>query len=154
MLNTAMPHVSLALYIAARTQLRDCHFPEAVAKTVLDDIFGSQQGEIFAEGLVDSASNEDFSRKLLILEKQWNEIESCNSQITPGFHSWFLQYKVDVMKSTMLQPVREEAGLGSPPQPFTTNASEAVNSVIKNQVGYKSHQLIQFVDHLNAVVDE
>ena len=67
MLNTAMPHVSLALYIAARTQLRDCHFPEAVAKTVLDDIFGSQQGEIFAEGLVDSASNEGFRRK----RKKW-----------------------------------------------------------------------------------
>ena len=137
-----------------KQQLRDRHFPEAVAKTVLDDIFGCQQGEVFAEGLVDSASNEDFSTKLLILEKRWNEIETCNSQITPGFHGWFLQYKADIMKHTMLRPVREEAGLGSPPQTFTTNASEAVNSVIKNQVGYKSHQLIQFVDHLKAVVDE
>ena len=54
----------------------------------------------------------------------------------------------------MLRPVREEAGLGCPPQQFTTNASEAVNSVIKNQVGYKSHQLIQFVDHLKKAVDE
>ena len=137
-----------------KQQLRDRHFPETVAKTVLDDVFGTQQGEIFAEGLVDSASNEEFNKKLQMLEKRWNEIESCNPQITPGFHGWFLQYKADIMKSTMLRPVREEAGLGSPPQQFTTNPSEAVNSVIKNQVGYKSHQLIEFVDHLKAVVDE
>ena len=149
--------VRLSCFIHCRQnikqQLRDRHFPEAVAKTVLDDIFGTQQGEVFAEGLVDSASNEEFSKKLQVLEKRWSEIESGNSQITPGFHSWFLQYKADIMKSTMLRPVREEAGLGCPPQQFTTNPSEAVNSVIKNQVGHKPHQLIQFVDHLKAVVD-
>ena len=111
-----------------KQQLRDRHFPEAVAKTVLDDIFGIQLGEVFAEGLVDCASNEEFGRKLQMLEKRWNEIETSHQQITPGFHRWFLHYKANTMKSTMLRPVREEAGLGCPPQQFTTNASEAVNS--------------------------
>ena len=40
------------------------------------------------------------------------------------------------------------------PQPFMTNPSEAVNAVIKNQVSYNSHQLVQFIEHLKAVVDE
>ena len=54
----------------------------------------------------------------------------------------------------MLRPVREEAGLGCPPQPFTTNPSEAVNAVIKSQVNYKSNQLMQFIQHLKAMVDK
>ena len=75
-----------------------------------------------------------------MLEERWNEIETSNPQITPWFLSWFLHYKADMMKSTMLQPIHEEPGLSCPPQQFTTNPSEAINSVIKNQVGHKSHQ--------------
>ena len=118
---------------------------------VLEDIFGVQQDEIFAEGLVDCTSDSEFSEKLQVLEKRWNDIEACDSQIIHGFYN---QHKSDIIKSTMLRPVREEAGLGCPPQPFTTKPSEAVNAVIKNQVSYKSHQLIQFMEHLKAVVDE
>ena len=58
------------------------------------------------------------------------------------------------MKATMLKTVRAEAGLGSPPQPFTTNASETTNSVIKAHVKYAHSQLMEFVNHLKDVVDE
>ena len=58
------------------------------------------------------------------------------------------------MKATMLKTVRTEAGIGSPPQPFTTNASETTNSVIKAHVAYKHIQLMEFVNHLKDVVDE
>ena len=58
------------------------------------------------------------------------------------------------MKSTMLRPIREQAGLGNPPQPFTTNANETVNSVLKFHVNYKSSQLLEFVGKLKDVVDE
>ena len=135
-----------------KQQLRDRHFPDAAIKSVLEDIFGVQQDEIFAEGLVDCTSDSEFSEKLQVLEKRWNDIEARDSQIIHGFYNWFIQHKSDIIKSTMLRPVREEAGLGCPPQPF--NPSEAVNAVIKNQVSYKSHQLIQFMEHLKAVVDE
>ena len=107
---------------------------------MLDDIFSSQQDEVFAEGLVDCSSNDEFTQKLPVLETRWKDIEACNSQIIPGFYDWFVQHKLDTIKSTMLRPV-QEAGLGCPPQPFTTNPSKAVNVVIKNQVNYKSHQL-------------
>ena len=137
-----------------KQQLRDRHFPDASIKSVLDDIFGLQQVEVFAEGLVNCTSDNEFSEKLQVLERRWNDIETCDSQITPGFYKWFLQHKSGVIKSTMLRPVREEAGLGCPPQPFTTNPSEAVNAVINNQVMYKSHQLIEFIEHLKTVVDE
>ena len=58
------------------------------------------------------------------------------------------------MKSTMLRPIREQAGLGNPPQPFTTNASETVNSVLKFHVNYKSSQLLEFVGKLKDVDEQ
>ena len=37
----------------------------------------------------------------------------------------------------MLSDVRQKAGLGSPPQSFTTNASESLNAAIKKKVNHK-----------------
>lgn len=58
------------------------------------------------------------------------------------------------MKATMIKSIREEAGLGTPPKPFTTNASETINSVIKAHVSYKPSQLMKFVEKLKELVDE
>ena len=53
---------------------------------------------------------------------------------------------------TMMKPVHEEAGLGSPPEPFTTNASETVNSIIKS---YKPSQLMELTEKLRGeAIDE
>ena len=38
-----------------------------------------------------------------------------------------MRIKVGVVKQSMLRSVREEAGLGSPPNAFYTNASESLN---------------------------
>lgn len=40
----------------------------------------------------------------------------------------------------MRKDLREEAGLGSPPQPFTTNASESLNAMMKRKVDYKESE--------------
>ena len=58
------------------------------------------------------------------------------------------------IKATMLKTVCAEAGLGSPPQPFTTNARETTNSLIKAHVKYAHSQLMEFVNHLKDVVDK
>ena len=62
-----------------------------------------------------------------------------------SFFKWFVRNKATVIKHSMLRPVREEAGLGSPPDAFYTNASESVNSVIKAKVQYKHSELPQFI---------
>lgn len=49
----------------------------------------------------------------------------------------------------MLKTVREECGLGSPPDPFTTNASETANSILKNRVDCKRSELPEFLQKLN-----
>ena len=48
--------------------------------------------------------------KLSSLHLRWDNIEGANPNIQPGFFTWFCTHKVETMKSTMLQPVREEAG--------------------------------------------
>ena len=48
------------------------------------------------------------------------------------FHEWFIQNKMTTIMKTMTKPVHEEAGLGFLPEPFTTNASETANSIIKS----------------------
>lgn len=120
--------------------MQEFNYPEAVIKEILDDIFGCTQGSTLCEGLVDSSSEEEFDDKVAILEGKWNKLKE-NHSLEAGFHQWFVKYKLSTMKSTMIKSVREEAGLGVPPEPFSTNASETVNSVIKAHVLYKANQL-------------
>lgn len=128
-------------------------YPENLISGVLNDIFGHQDGSTFFEGLVDSSNEDEFESKLAMLKDQWEEKESEYGTKT-GFYNWFVQNKASVMKSTMLKTVRTEAGLGSPLQIFTTNASETTNSIIKSHVSHKSCRLMEFVTHLKDVVDE
>lgn len=134
-----------------KTKLQELRFSEEALREILDDIFGSQQGNTFSEGLVDSEDEDDFDAKLDVVQKRWAEIEVCHD-IEQEFYSWFLRNKVDIMKSTMLKKVRSDAGLGSPPQPFTTNASETTNSIIKAHVSHKPSELMDFVQHLKDIV--
>ena len=137
-----------------KMRLHEQKFPDSAAREILDDIFGCQQGEVFSEGLADSTTDDEFEAKLASLESRWGKIEESNVGAQPVFFRWFVQHKAETMKSTMLRPIREQAGLGNPPQPFTTNASETVNSVLKSHVNYKSSQLLEFVGKLKDVVDE
>lgn len=54
----------------------------------------------------------------------------------------------------MLRPKRRQGGLGDPPIAFTTNASESVNALLKNQVEYKKSDVPVFLDNLQAAIDE
>lgn len=54
----------------------------------------------------------------------------------------------------MLRPVREECGLGCPPDIFTTNASESVNAMLKHKVDYKRNELPMFINKVMELVQE
>ncbi len=136
-----------------KSQLQVLGYPECATKEILDDVFGCQHGDTFSEGLVDSSSEEDFSQKLEVLERRWSEIEKTYDA-QPGFYDWFTRNKMMTIQQTMMKPVREEAGLGSPPEPFTTNASETVNSIIKSHVSFKQSQLMELAEKLKEAIDE
>ena len=91
--------------------------------------------------------NAEFLQKPNGLEWRWDEIaKTCNAQ--PGFHDWFTRNKAATILQTMIKPVRQEASLESPPEAFTMNASEIVNSIIK------SSQLMELTENLKEAIDE
>lgn len=109
------------------------------------------------EGLVDSEDEHVFEENLHLLVLKWKKRDSdCDSDCgkIAEFCAWLLKNKVDVIRNTMLRQVREEAGLGSPPEPFSTNASECVNSIIKRKVEYKRNELPQFIQKLRELCEE
>lgn len=97
------------------------------------------------------ANNEvEFEDKLDALLCKWKKDENEDEV----FFDWFLKNKVNVLKNSMLQPIREEAGLGSPPVVFYMNASETINVTIKAKVQYKCNELPQFISKLHELASE
>ena len=117
---------------------------------VIRDIFGCRLGPTFYEGLVDAISEAQFNEKLSLLEEEWRSISK------PGdvpFFEWFKRYHADVVKSTMLRPVRELAGLGNPPMEYCTNDSESINSAVKQFVNFKKSDWPVFNENMKKFVE-
>jgi len=134
-----------------KQQLQERGFPSHAIVEIIDDVMGCQKGSVFCEGLVDCRNHEEFQQKLLMLKERWGQFEDQDGQ---DFYEWFCEHKASVIEETMLKQIREDAGLGCPPDPFTTNASETANFVLKNKVDYKHNQLLEFVEKLKQVVDD
>lgn len=131
-----------------KDELRRRRLPEYVASEITDDIFGKKTGSTYVEGLVD-AEDDTLYRKLDELEAEWKQKEDENPGCEPGFYDWVCTHKVDAILSGMLKP-----GLGFPPVPFTTNASESLNAMIKRKVNYSKYELPTFVTHLKEIINE
>ena len=96
-----------------------------------------REGPTFFEGLVDSRSEKEFDSKLSWLQEKWESFEKLRQKKSDdqiAFFTWFKKYHAEEIKSTMLHSA---AGLGDPPSEFSTNDSEAINSVIKQFVKFK-----------------
>ena len=124
-----------------------------LSRKILDDIFGAKLGSVLVEGLVDASDDTDFQNKLdVVLSWQHMSVpSSCNLQ---AFIDWFLANKSHVIRDNMLRPIREECGLGCPPEPFTTNASESINAMLKRKVNYKRSKFPTFVDKVKELIKE
>ena len=132
-------------------KLNDMGFPVETRNQILDNIFGKQRGDTMYEGLVDSQNSSLFDMKLDTIKEKWRNYDPLKSD---RFHDWFVRYESHIMKETMLKPVRQEAGLGNPPEQFSTNASESVNAVLKAKVDYKRSELPAFVRKMEELVKD
>ena len=74
---------------------------------------------LYVAGLVDSPSEEEFLEKFETKKDDWLKRKAHNTGVKPGLFEWFIRYKVEMFTSGMLQPMREDAGLGWPPAAFT-----------------------------------
>lgn len=105
-----------------QSELQQLSIPNSVIEEYRIDIFGnSLQLKL---GLVNAESESELDAKLTSLESVWND---CGSQFhfPPEFHSWFKLYSHDVIVKSMLCPIREKAGSGSPPLSHTTQISSS-----------------------------
>ena len=85
--------------------------------------------------------------------RKWKGFEITTTNLNK-FVEWFRTYKSKIVKRSMLRPVREQAGLGKPPAPFTTNASESMNAVLKRKVDYKRSELSTFLHEVKELIKE
>ena len=129
--------------------------PLSTIQSFLKNIFGKTIDDVHEAGLVDAVSQEDFECKLKALHMVWNERElaACPSRF-PSFFEWFCKEKANIIKECMLSPVREKAGLGSPPSPFCTNMCECLNSVIHEKVHYKASEWHKFNESVRDLVKQ
>ena len=126
--------------------------PSPAIKEFLKDVFGHSIGDVHEAGLVDAASVEDLESKLAGFQKVWDDREvASNRSRSPAFFEWFRKEKTRDIKDSMLLPVREEAGLGSPPSPFYTNLCERLNSVLHEKVRYKASEWHKFNDAMREL---
>ena len=125
-----------------------------MTQKILDDIFSANYGGIFIEGLVDALGDDDFQRKLDDVILSWQNFSVPSSANIVSFIQWFVANKVHVICDSMLKPIREECGLGCPPEPFTTNASESINAMLKRKLDYKRSELPAFIDKVKELVNK
>ena len=137
-----------------KDKLHDMKLPDDVQTEILNDIFGRKVGSTQLTGLVDSVNQYSFEEKLSTLISKWKLNDMSDDGPVSLFCSWFRTNKEEVIRDTMLLPVREEAGLGSPPEAFYTNSSECINNVLKVKVDYKRTELTLFVDKLHQLVQD
>ena len=101
---------------------------------IVSDVFGHRKGEVYEVDLSDAASENDFSQQLAILEKKWKDAHENGHD----FYVWFCENKAADFVKSVISPVRQRAGLGCPPERFTTNRSERTNGVIQEFVKRES----------------
>jgi len=132
-------------------KLQELGVSSVIIKEYKKDIFGDP--EYLQLGLVDTASKSELESKLANLQNRWNKLEKPFHS-PPEFHSWFLEHSLEVVASCMLRPLREQAGLGSPPTPYYTNDVESKNSILKQHVQHKGLQLPEFVESMKSLITQ
>lgn len=102
--------------------------------------------------MVDAESELSFMTALSKLKYRWNNLEkSCISSGTePQFHAWFCKFKADDIIRCVLPDVRSRAGT-DPCKMFTTNSSEAINHIIKQEVQWRENKLPTLIEHLKTI---
>ena len=135
-------------------KVQELSISQSTKQVIVADLFVKQVGTHYIEGLVDARERAQYSEGIAKLSMKWESLDASKSGPVHDFVQWYSQYKSTIIQTTMLQSTRKEAGLGDPPEHFTTNASESMNAVLKNKVDYKKSELPEFLDKLKEVINE
>ena len=137
-----------------KDKLRSLGILQSDCKEFISDIFGVQRGDHLEVGLIDAESEGKFYTALKRLKDKWNNLERSfvgEGSSPPQFYDWFLKYKVSSIITCVLPEVRKRAGMNGTCH-FTTNTSESINNVIKQEVQWKENKLPVLIEHLKSIV--
>ena len=100
-------------------------------------VFGVQVSDMYIDRLVDAQDDDKLQRKHDAVMESWlgNPV-SRNTQMN-SFIIWFDVNKLSAIRDYMLWPIQKECGLGCPHEPFTKNAGESINVILKNKLDYQ-----------------
>ena len=87
---------------------------------IVADVFGQQIGTIYESVLIDANDEKSFDAMLESLKEPWSNFDEKGGQ----FYEWFCKQKRSSFLQSAIAPVCQRAGLGFPPEKFTTNCSE------------------------------
>ena len=105
-------------------------------QSVMDDIFGRKIGSVFESRLSDAGSAGNFIGLFESLEEKWSSLHSNGSL---PLLVWLEKHEEFIR--SVVSPIRQGAGLGFPPDKFTTNRSERTNSVLQDCVNAELSEL-------------
>ena len=133
-------------------KLSELGISKANAQEFIKDVFGNPA--LLEDGLVDAEASE-LDQEFSNLKPVWDNREIVLSGRSQAhFHGWFKKNCLEVVRKNMLKETREQAGLGSPPEPFYTNDVESKNRVLKQQTEYKPQELPAFVESMKNLFEE
>ena len=132
-------HVRCKIHICDNIEekLKNLSFGKSARGEIINTIFGRRLGEERVKGLADAESADDFDSMLEDVKEDWDRVESTQRSGKPKFHEWFKMRLGQVFKENVIAPIRQIAGLGSPPEFYTQNVAECVNMIIKADAGRK-----------------
>ncbi|XP_028403982.1 uncharacterized protein LOC114526581 [Dendronephthya gigantea] len=157
-----LPH---AIHLRCKIHLSDnierklvsLSFDKNAQRKIVNTIFGQRTDDKFVMALADAKTPEEFDKMLEDLEPKCKEVEISQHPGNPEFFACFKDHLATVMKENVIARVRQSAGLGSPPEFYTQNASECVNSVVKRNAGGKkewSHFCLSLEDTAKSQQEE
>ena len=109
-------------------KLQDFGITGKVKGDFVADIFGRKIGSVQENGLIDAENQEKFDIMLVNSKEKW--LTSHPNGLS--FYEWFCEHKRQEFVTSAISPVRQRAGLGCPPERFTTNRSEQTNRLIQD----------------------
>ena len=108
-------------------KLQDDGITGKVKGEFVADIFGRKIGNVQENGLIDAENQEKCDIMLVNVKERWSTMHPSGL----FFHKWFCDNKRKEFLTSAINPVRQRAGLGCPPERFTTNRSEQTNRLIQ-----------------------
>jgi hypothetical protein len=110
------------------TKLTSMNITGETKQSIISDIFGRKVQDAFESGMSDAKDPEEFFVMLDSALAKWADLHPNGEE----FHAWFKTNKAKEFAESVVSSVRQRAGLGCPPEKFTTNRSERTNGIIQD----------------------